>query len=63
MSDLFTFRFPSGDSEYRTSEKAPELGDIIRRNGDTWIVQDITEGEDGSLVVTLRPLLSTGRPA
>jgi hypothetical protein len=55
MSDLLTVRFPSGAKEFRMSDKAPEVGDVLRRNGDNWLVEEVHEGDDGSTVVTLRP--------
>jgi hypothetical protein len=55
MSDLFVVRFPSGETEYRMSERAPNVGDTLKRDGDNWTVEDMTEGEDGTAVVTLRP--------
>jgi hypothetical protein len=37
------------------SEKAPEVGDVLERNGDNWVVEEVAPGQDGSPVVTLRP--------
>ena len=36
------------------SDDAPEVGDLLKRNGDTWIVEDVTKTHDGTSVVTLR---------
>ena len=36
------------------SDDAPAVGDVLKRNGDTWIVEDVTEADDGTAVVTLR---------
>ena len=55
MSDLFTLRYPSGDKEFRMSAKAPDEGDVLRRNGDNWVVEKVREGDEGNTVVTLRP--------
>jgi len=55
MSDLVTVRYPSGGIESRTSDKARELGDVLKRNGDNWIVEEVGPSEDGTAVVTLRP--------
>jgi hypothetical protein len=55
MSDLLTLRYPSGDKEFRMSDKAPEKGDVLRRNGDNWVVEKVHEDEDGKTVVTLLP--------
>lgn len=55
MSVLLTVRYPSGPTEFRMSEKAPEVGDVLERNGDNWVVEEVAPGQDGSPVVTLRP--------
>ena len=55
MSALLTVRYPSGATEFRMSDNAPQVGDILKRNGDNWIVEEVTESEDGTSVVTLRP--------
>ena len=57
MSGLLTVRFPSGETEFRMSDEAPDVGDTLKRNGDNWIVEDVTEADDGTFVVTLRPQL------
>ena len=54
-SELHTVRFPSGETEFRMSDKSPVVGDVLKRNGDNWIVKTVTPSEDGSTVVTLRP--------
>lgn len=54
-SALHTIRYPTGATEFRMSEKAPEEGDILKRNGDNWVVEEVLEANDGSTVVTLRP--------
>jgi hypothetical protein len=55
MSALVTVRFPSGETEFRMSEKSLKVGETLKRNGDNWIVEEVTDGDDGSTVVTLRP--------
>ena len=55
MSGLLTVRFPSGETEFRMSDEAPDVGDTLKRNGDTWIVEEVTKAADGTSVVTLRP--------
>ena len=54
MSDLLTVRYPSGAKEFRMSDNAPEVGDVLRRNGDNWVVEKVHD-DDGNTVVTLRP--------
>jgi hypothetical protein len=54
-SDTVVFRFPAEPSEYRLSDKKPSPGDVLSRNGDSWVVVSVEEHEDGTTVVTLRP--------
>jgi hypothetical protein len=55
VSDVVTLRFPGrGASEYRLSETTPKVGDVLKRNGDTWIVTTVEKAKDGTAVVTLR---------
>ena len=55
MSELVTVRYPSGATEFRMSDKAPEVGDVLMRNGDTWIVDEVSDADQGAKHVTLRP--------
>ena len=54
MSELVTVRFPSGDTEFRMSDRAPQVGDVLRRNDTDWVVEAVSETENGTHV-TLRP--------
>ena len=54
MSDLVTVRYPAGDTEFRMSDTAPNVGDVLKRNGDNWIVEEVVETKLGTQV-TLRP--------
>jgi hypothetical protein len=54
-SGAVTIRFPMGRPEYQLSDKTPKVGDVLKRNGDNWIVKEVTEAKDGSTVVTLSP--------
>jgi len=54
VSDLLTVRYPSGDTEFRMSESAPKVGDVLKRNGDNWIVEEVVETIRGTQI-TLRP--------
>ena len=60
MSELVTVRYPSGATEFRMSDKAPEVGDVLVRNGDSWIVEAVSEADQGARHVTLRPASPTG---
>lgn len=54
-SELVTIRYPTGGRVYELSDKTPQVGDVLKRNGDNWIVEEITEERDGSTTVRLRP--------
>jgi hypothetical protein len=55
MSSLQIVRYPTGGVEYRMSDDSPEVGDVLTRDGDNWIVEEVTHREDGTTLVTLRP--------
>lgn len=54
MSQLVTVRFPNAAAEYQLTETTPKVGDVLRRNGDSWVVQEVTQEKDGTSTVTLR---------
>jgi hypothetical protein len=54
-SDLLTVHYPTGGAHYELSDKRPNVGDVLKRNGDNWIVESVTEKKDGVTTVTLRP--------
>ena len=54
-TDAMVVRFPTGRSEYRLSDKKPQVGDKLKRNGDNWLVEKVTEDKHGATVVTLSP--------
>ena len=37
------------------SAKTPRVGDVLKRNGDNWIVAEVTAEKDGTSTVVLRP--------
>ena len=47
---VLTVRYPTGETEYRTSSTPPNVGDRLSRNGDSWIVEEVTTSEAGILV-------------
>ena len=49
-----TVRFPDGQREHIFLQLEPEVGDVLRRNGDEWAVEAATKEEDGTVIVTLR---------
>jgi hypothetical protein len=48
-----TIRFPSGAWEYVVTERLPDVGDTLVRDGKTWTVAGVTESEDGHRVITM----------
>jgi len=50
-----TIRFPSGAWEYVVTERVPEAGDTLVRDGKTWTVAAVTESVDGHRVITMTP--------
>ena len=55
MSDTVVLRFPAKPPEYRLSAKKPKVGDVLKRNGDNWVVERVEEATDGTCLVSLRP--------
>ena len=55
MSDTVVLRFPAKPPEYRLSAKKPRVGDVLKRNGDNWVVERVEEAKDGTCQVSLRP--------
>lgn len=53
-SSLIAVRLPTG-TEFRLSDKTPKVGDVLKRNGDNWVVVSVEQQEDGSTAATLRP--------
>jgi hypothetical protein len=56
-SEALTIRFPSGAWEYTTTDRVPDVGDTLERDGETWFVAGVTESVDDHRVITmaLRP--------
>ena len=54
MSELLTVRFPSGATEFRLSDEAPAVGDLLEQDGADWVVEEVARTGDGSALVTLR---------
>jgi hypothetical protein len=58
---VLTVRYPTGETEYRTSYTTPTVGDVLSRNGDSWIVEEVTTSAAG-IVVRLAPGLTPAVP-
>lgn len=52
-SESLTIRFPSGAWEYATTERVPNVGDTLERDGTTWFVAGVTESVDDHRVITM----------
>jgi hypothetical protein len=55
---LITFRLPSGSTEQHIVLHAPKIGDLVNRNGDAWVVEEVSTTDEGATVVSMRPNLS-----
>ena len=51
---MTTFRFPTGESEYRLGATVPQIGELVQSNDESWFVANVETTPDGSMVVTLR---------
>jgi hypothetical protein len=54
-SDVVLIRFPTGGAEYRVGEKVPKIGDVLKRDGNNWVVAGVHSQGDGTTVVMLEP--------
>jgi hypothetical protein len=52
-SESVTIRFPSGAWEYAVTERVPEVGDTLLRDGATWVVAGVTEPVDLHRMITM----------
>jgi hypothetical protein len=57
-SESITIRFPSGAWEYALTNRVPELGDSLVRDGKTWDVAQVGESVDDHrvIIMALRPV-------
>ena len=54
-SESITIRFPSGAWEYVMTQRVPEVGDTLERDGKSWVVARVTEAVDGHRVISMAP--------
>jgi hypothetical protein len=54
-SESITIRFPSGAWEYAMTERVPDVGDTLLREGETWNVALVAESMDDHRVVIMAP--------
>lgn len=60
MTQLLTVRYPGAETVYELNERGtPEVGDVLERNGESWVVQAVTVEADGTSTVTLGPGLKS----
>ena len=52
-TESITIRFPSGAWEYVVTERVPDVGDTLVRDGKAWIVAGVTESVDGHGVIAM----------
>ena len=48
--------YPSGETGETFLDTTPQKGDEMSHDGGRWIVDEVLDGEDGELVVKLRPV-------
>ena len=61
-SDVITLRFvPTGATEYWLAGEAPNIGDVVQRDGAEWLVVDVRTDADEKTVATLRPVHEEAR--
>jgi hypothetical protein len=54
-SETLTIRFPSGAWEYVMTERVPDVGDTLVREGETWTVALVAESVDDHRVIIMAP--------
>ncbi len=54
-SESVTIRFPSGAWEYAVTERLPDVGDTLLREGTTWTVAAVADSMDNHRVITMAP--------
>lgn len=63
-TETFVVRYPDGSSEYRMSELAPQVGDVLVGRGAHWLVAGVAEYAKGTMTIFLqhRQAASPQRP-
>jgi hypothetical protein len=56
-SQMVIVRFPSGETEFQMTAEAPKVGDMVRRGGNEWQVEEVGADENDRVVVTLAPAI------
>ena len=54
-SESITIRFPTGAWEYAVTDRLPDVGDTIVRDGETWAVAYVAEVVDDHRVIIMEP--------
>jgi hypothetical protein len=64
-SETITIRFPSGTWEYAVTERVPDVGDTLVREGQTWTVAVVAEAVDDHrvIIMELLPVVLGAGPA
>jgi hypothetical protein len=53
--ESITIRFPTGAWEYAVTDRLPDVGDTIVRDGETWAVAHVAEPVDDHRVIIMEP--------
>jgi hypothetical protein len=59
MESRLLLKYSDGSTEWRMPPTVPEIGDTVRRSGNTWIVTELDLKTDGVIVAMLRRVSST----
>jgi hypothetical protein len=59
LHSTVAFRFAEG-TEFRMTDRIPDVGDVLTRDGDRWVVTEVHHDREGNGIVTLRPLGEAG---
>ena len=49
-------RYPAGEATSLFGDTTPREGDELTRNGDTWIIEEVIQGDDDEVIVRARPV-------
>ena len=54
--ETLILRYPAGEATSLFGDTTPREGDEITRDGDTWIIEEVIQVDDGEVVVRARPM-------
>ena len=54
--ETLILRYPAGEATSLFGDTTPQEGDELTRDGDTWIIEEVIQGDDDEVVVRARPV-------